>query len=448
MPEYLGPLLLVLGGLAGLVAIFGRRLPLLRSSFQTGPASAAAAQPPRGSVRRGALFTRAVVETSARVLAITFRLLRGVGRGVGRLFQRPPAALRVPRLSRFASSVKLPLFPRANRPRSAAPAKEAPASSSDVTADAGWLDDAEKRVGTARSFPRITLPTRRGLRALANRERFSPAPREVSEVPPPVPQPETPSEPAPLKPPAPVPEEEQATDAGESSEVFLPPAEEVLPLPPAPPLSETPARLEMHVQERRSGKRKVVGRVHPRRPLTRSRASGGTKQGTSKSATSDERVQRELAVLELRGGFPDVPKMLEKGELARAETILVERLAGNPQDLAAYRLLGLLYIQRGDLVQAREVFEEAFRRGPEESSLAAPLGQTYVALGQYGKALQMYQRAHNADERNVEYLEQLLRIALRMDHHSLAKVMAEKILALVPDHAEAKKHLAKVAAGT
>lgn len=459
MPTYLGPLLLVLAGLGGLVVVFGRRLKLIRTSFQAVSAKAAE-QPSDAGVRRGALLTRTVAQGVATVLRFCFRTLRGVGRGLGRLFQRPPIALRVPRLARLRSPVV----------RGEAPAGEPSRG------------EAKDHSGSVEGIlPRFSLPTRRGLRVLTNRgeararlwgrrqqgpkqtppatvslpqvhhpggETDAPelegsskaAPAEVPEVPVQAPPADTLFEPL-TSGSIDLPRSEgEAVSEGVSIE-HAPPLQEETPgvprsAPPptaaAAPPAAAPTHLEAHVQEQRLGKRKVVGRVHARKRS----ATGGHPQG-----------KRPTVVEDLRA-WTDVSMLLEKGELARAESILVERLAGNPRDLEAYRFLGLLYIKREDFAQAREVFEEALRRGPEEPTLAAPLGQTYVALGQYGKALRMYQRAHNADERNLKYLEELLRIALRMDHRPLVKVTAEKILALEPDHVEAKEHLARVTAGT
>lgn len=460
MPTYLGPLLLVLAGLGGLVVVFGRRLKLIRTSFQAVSAKAAE-QPSDAGVRRGALLTRTVAQGVATVLRFCFRTLRGVGRGLGRLFQRPPIALRVPRLARLRSPVV----------RGEAPAGEPSRG------------EAKDHSGSVEGIlPRFSLPTRRGLRVLTNRgeararlwgrrqqgpkqtppatvslpqvhhpggETDAPelegsskaAPAEVPEVPVQAPPADTLFEPLTSESIDLPRSEGEAVSEGVSIE-HAPPLQEETPgvprsAPPptaaAAPPAAAPTHLEAHVQEQRLGKRKVVGRVRAR-----------------KRATPDARrtTGERRAVPEDLGSLGNVPTMLEKGHFAAAESFLVERLAGNPRDLEAYRLLGLLYIKRGDFTQAREVFEEALRRSPDETSMYGLLGETYVGLSQYSKALHMYQRAHGADEQNLEYLEQLLRISLRMDHRPLVKVTAEKILALEPDHVEAKEHLARMTAGT
>lgn len=380
--------------------VFGRRLPFMRDSFRATSAGAPG-QRPESSARRGALLTKAVVAAFARVLRFTYWLLRGVGRGIGRVFQRPPAAVRVPRLARPFPSVKLPSLSRIGRA-----ARDA--SRHDVEPPSQAPDRQGLKVLDSRGEARMRL-WRGRTEAAQTKTPVEPLMSDAVEVPPVLPVPSPPnilSEPA-----SPVSEEPSAL--AESSS-------------PAPSM-----QLEAHVRERKLGKQKVVGRVRTR------------EHSVSEGRGSEER----LVVGKVLSGLLDVPAMLEQGDLARAESTLVEHLSRNPRDLEAYRLLGLLYIQRGDFSQAKEVFEEALRRDPGKHSLYGPLGRTYVGLSQYSKALQMYQRAHNVDERNLEYLEQLLRIALRMDRRPLVRMTAEKILLLKPDHAEAKERLARVTAG-
>ncbi len=136
-----------------------------------------------------------------------------------------------------------------------------------------------------------------------------------------------------------------------------------------------------------------------------------------------------------------ISSMIAAGNYVQGESKLVDILSKNPRDTEAYRLLGIIYLKRGEISQAKEVFEEALRRDPDHPGLHGPLGFCLVSIGQYGKALQMYQRAHDMDETNIEYLEQLLAISSRMDRRPLVKVAAQKILALNPSHAEAKRVL-------
>ncbi len=209
-------------------------------------------------------------------------------------------------------------------------------------------------------------------------------------------------------------------------------AKEVTSSVPSPLVSAQPSALR---RDRKTGKRKVVGRVVRRAPDRKSGEPAHEREAFS-SGPADA-VSPET-------GEDDSFTRIQNSGFAHAEGLLVERLAGNPRDLEAYRLLAQLYLGRNDFLQAKEVLEEALRRDPLEPSFCGPLGRAYLGLNQYSRALEMFQRAHNADEQNLEYLEPLLYIAGRMDHRSLVKVIAEKILALDPNHREARKHLQKV----
>jgi len=142
----------------------------------------------------------------------------------------------------------------------------------------------------------------------------------------------------------------------------------------------------------------------------------------------------------------EIGKMIQEGNYGRAESDLIDVLSKNPRNTEAYRLLGIVYLKRKDFAQAREVFEEALRRDPEHGGLQGPLGFCYMSMGEYGRALSMYQQALNMDEDNIEYLEQLLVISARMDRRPLVKMVAKKILAINPNHMEAKKYLERITA--
>ncbi|TSC72901.1 MAG: hypothetical protein G01um101438_300 [Parcubacteria group bacterium Gr01-1014_38] len=467
MAAYIGPLLLVLVGLGGLIFLIGRRV---RTGAAGEPTSADVVleraagrelQLPAARARSGqfAGIGKRIV-ASLYFLGRSGRLVFRVSGGVMRVVLRRPLA-RVP-------SVSSPTpFPKPDLPAQPLP----PPVSDSVTAP-----KVSER-GTVRMHRESTPES------LDILDELAPSQREIS-----IPKPWTPM---PLKPSASK-EITPRTTAFDDQEDFAeiapmpsvsldevespehtgnlepePPSDAPLAAPLAPPVTAgpatvpesdqhastpvTPARvpppeetsltLEPHVRERAIGRQKVVGRVRASR---KGESARSRKHGISPPLTPRTTSPSVTEVVE--EGIESIPALLAGGQLARAEDILTDLLSTNPRDLAAYRWLALVYIQRGEYAQAREVCEEGLRRDPDGASLCGPLGRAYVGLGQYGKALQMYQRAHNSDEANLEYLEQLLLIASRMDHRALARVTAEKILALQPDHPLATKHLARVRA--
>lgn len=463
MAAFVGPFLLVLLGVGGLVVLFGRRRREIRVELTAAPQTHARV-PLTYGVSSASWRTR-VARSATAIFRGVILVVRGTGRFLNRLFARPPVALRIPRLMGF---------PRP-RWRSGRRFRHVPSRGSAVPEERSIVGAAAPEEGEAgRSDTvgdRLDIPDRHPGRAVG---RWTTAEFEqlVSEAPPTattaasavatkeVPEEKLRTSPdgtsaeargeevvqgegapggpvlseaggAPWQTPSDSTPAERETRMGLGREELAPPSET---REEAKPLSSV---LEPHVHEESRRRRKVVGRVRPpgsaptlvaqpRGAMPRARGTAPTALGVSSARV-------------LSAGFEEVAVLLQQGESARAERLLVGRLAEDPRNPLAYQLLGLLYIQRGDFVQAQEVLEEALRRHPNEVVLYGPLGRTYFMLGQYGKALQMYQLAHDADEKNLEYLEQLLLIASRMDRRPLVRVTAEKILALDPKHTEAKR---------
>ncbi len=197
--------------------------------------------------------------------------------------------------------------------------------------------------------------------------------------------------------------------------------------------------------------RRVVGHIRPRPLQVHMAASAATTHPENADlpvppvVLSDQGVTGEaLATPPEDAGT--ITALIENGKFGRAESLLIDLLSKNPRDTNAYRMLGIVYMKREEFLQAREVFEETLRRDPEQLAIYGLLGLTYFSLGEYGKALTVYQRAHDGDEANIEYLEKLLIISSRMDRRPLMRVTAQKILALDPDHQQAKSILERAIA--
>lgn len=467
MAVYVGPLLLVLFGLGGLIFLIGKRA---RAGVQeTLPIGSVAEQPAEHAVRSSAARIplpkiSGITQRLRRLLSAFGRsggmIVRLIGRVMRVVLRRPSA--RVPEVAAPASfqasafraqtsppavsdSVTAPRFLESEAMESEEEsASEAPdvldelaPHQREISVPKSWASAALRplRRGSvsSRPAPAVTREALRGIEPLPS------APPETSEAPDRGMDEAEPTEQGSALPVAlfavqAIPGVEEVDQENVQDE---PPS--VAPAPAAP--EEEPAlTLEPHVRERVAGRQKIVGRVRARRK----ESARSRKRETAVSPASPKPSPSVADVAE--EGIESIPILLERGHLARAEDILTDLLAANPGDLAAYRWLALVHIQRGEYAQAKEVCEEGLRRDPDEISLQGPLGRAYAGLGQYSKALPMLQQAHNSDERNLDYLEQLLLIAARMDHRALVRVTAQKILVLQPDHPLAKKHLARVAA--
>lgn len=221
---------------------------------------------------------------------------------------------------------------------------------------------------------------------------------------------------------------------------------------PEVPVEESPVTVETTRVVRSRRRRRVVGRVRPKAAMRKIEPPVAHEEPAEPEASFEEPLasSAEPSPANRPIGWVSteqtIPALIEEGKFGRAESLLIDILSKDPRDTEAYKLLGTIYLRREEYPQAKEVFEEALRRDPEHAGIPGLLGATYFALGEYGKALPMYQRAHSADETNIEYLEKLLMIFSRTDRRPMVRVTAKKLLAIDPNHAEAKKVLERVGA--
>lgn len=470
MATYIGPLVLVLLGLGGLLFLFRWRV---RSGALVDAAADTALplddQGERGFTRSGRFF--AIVGAVKRVggflrtLDRSGRTFLRVSGNVLRLLLRRPLA-RIPKIAARSSFIPagsparpapLPVSDSVRVPQAsesvARPRRENPDELLEFLDDLG---PAQREISLPKSWASTPLPSVKtdSKKKDVMTEHDTPAPSEDVETISPLPSMsldefpapeqsnavETESEPSPSLPKV-VSFEKSSVADQEPMAGYTGPIEQEIATAPIPSVEEKRMlTLEPHVRERAVGRHKIVGRVRTSRKKESARAR--------KREASSLVVQKNIPAPPLSGeeGMEHIPMLLGKGHLARAEDILTQYLSTSPNDLSAYRWLAMVHVQRGEYAQAKEVCEEALRRNPDEGALYGPLGRAYVGLGQYSKALHMYQRAHESDEANLEYLEQLLLLASRMDHRALMRVTADKILVLQADHPLAMKSLARARA--
>ena len=412
------PLLLVLGALGGILVIIVRRLPDIREGLNDRSREEPAAQkeelslsPRRLKIERpsGTISTQWRSQIAGRVRVV----LRGAGMGIRivaveltralkmfvRLFHRAPAAARIPQ--------------------------------------PGTRNGAPETTGGLVS-PKLPIPTTTDVK------RSSAFPLRLPE-----PFPEEKQEPSP-------PEEQRG---GEPSLVTAPAAAEERAPADTPQNSVSPREtsaviVETTREERTARRRRVVGRVRSRGDRQPPPPSPASHPPISDAGSSLPREEPGSVTSERSDDRPagwvstsqTIPALIEEGNFARAESLLIDVLSKDPRNTEAYRLLGTIYLKRQEYPQAKEVFEEALRRDPNHPGLHGLLGLACLSLGEYTKALLMYQRAHEEEGTNLDYLEKLLVISSRMDRRPLMKVAAQKILAIDPNHEQAKKVLARAVA--
>ncbi len=92
----------------------------------------------------------------------------------------------------------------------------------------------------------------------------------------------------------------------------------------------------------------------------------------------------------------------DKGDLGRAEAILVELHGRHPGIFAVDESLGLLYVMREKLADALPLLVAATREQPESDVAHANLGAAWFKLHQNEKALAEFERAAQLNPKNAE----------------------------------------------
>ncbi len=114
---------------------------------------------------------------------------------------------------------------------------------------------------------------------------------------------------------------------------------------------------------------------------------------------------------------------LDGSQINEAEAILVPYLVKHPRDKNAYMLLGKAALGRKNWGEAVEIFEQVLRLDPGCSRCYASLGWASYEAGNLTKAIEFLQKARDAEPDNTSVIQQLYKIACRMDNlpmqHSL-----------------------------
>lgn len=435
MASIILPLLAILVSLGGVIVVIGRRIPDIRrallssgtpakgESADTGPRlretvtdhadtgepdltprTGTLTAPKTSAIRQRLLGAGAMVIPVLRSSATMItRLTMRSTRGFFRLFRRAPASERLPQLGtrngKLDVAASLPERTVTREPRSLR-----------------GLNQEERKSAPARSSDHVEEKTSSGVERPMRTPSIAEEPVDSSVL---------------------------SVRSSEKSEV----GEEAVPEP------ESPVSIETTRDVRSRRRRRVGGRIRQRKTSTEE-APASPETPTAPAEPVEPASTPSPAVSEDSAGRPvgwvstsqTIPALIEEGKLGRAESLLIDILSKDPRNTEAYKLLGTVYLKRGEVSQAQEVFEEALRRDPTNAAIPGLLGETYFSRGEYSKALPMYQKAHSADEQNIEYLEKLLAIFTRTDRRPMVRVTAKKILALNPQHPEAKKLLERVGA--
>ncbi len=133
-----------------------------------------------------------------------------------------------------------------------------------------------------------------------------------------------------------------------------------------------------------------------------------------------------------------------KGEHAKAEALLRDVLAQEPDHPDALHLLGLSLHGAGQHEAALELIERAIAVRPGEAMFHANAGAVALALGAEDRAADHQQRAIAADPGYADAYNNLAVLRERQGRLEEAVMLLEKAVALEPEHARAYGNLGNV----
>ena len=150
----------------------------------------------------------------------------------------------------------------------------------------------------------------------------------------------------------------------------------------------------------------------------------------------------------------DAQRLRSGGDFAAAEDHLIKAIGLNQHHVAAYEMLGDLYLETKEFAKAREVFTylvKLLRRGASRLAAVQPkeagqgqhlaacyqnLAMVFQELGQLAQALQNARKAVAADADNPRMLDFLLKISILVKDRLLADKTWQALKAADPDNAK------------
>jgi Flp pilus assembly protein TadD len=130
-----------------------------------------------------------------------------------------------------------------------------------------------------------------------------------------------------------------------------------------------------------------------------------------------------------------------QGRDEEGERVLRQAVASNPGLAAAHNALGLLLIRRGQTEEAIHALERAARLGPESPRFGYVYAVALESRGERARALEILERVHRRHPEDREVLNALIAYHRQDRRFDRAIRFAEKLLALDPRDATARRNL-------
>ena len=186
--------------------------------------------------------------------------------------------------------------------------------------------------------------------------------------------------------------------------------------------------------------RRLLGRIY----LRVLGPSGGSQQGdVLRQATEQYEAIARLRPKDLDARITLGRLYRLSSDFSKAETVLKEALALEPESEAALTTLAFLYTDTSQFHAASELLEKAARRNPEPKLLAA-LGAAYEQAEDHEQAIQAYRKALERDKDNPQYLSALGRNLIYEEQYEGALVPYEAVAAAQPRNGNAFLRLGQI----
>ncbi|MDF9391557.1 MULTISPECIES: tetratricopeptide repeat protein [Methylococcus] len=148
------------------------------------------------------------------------------------------------------------------------------------------------------------------------------------------------------------------------------------------------------------------------------------------------RIIQDFASATIYGikGICDAEKLLQKGQIDKAEQAALNMLRCRPDNAKALHLAGFIAHRKGQHSQAIGLISKALEYAPNESLYYFNLGNAYLAAGAVDKGIQALQTATQLDPERMDAWMNLGLALIEAKRHPEAIVAFKRVLEIDPDN--------------
>ena len=142
-----------------------------------------------------------------------------------------------------------------------------------------------------------------------------------------------------------------------------------------------------------------------------------------------------------------VPLLIDRGEIDRAERLLLETLVAIPDSLSLQIALGRLYQDSGRMDRAESSYRKALATDPSAAEAVLGLAGCLEQRGAHEAAAEILTRAYENNQPDPEIVERLARLSNSRGENERSIELYRQLVLLEPDNPSAWNNLAALLAG-